>query len=52
MTRNKNIVDNKISTTVDCDTYKKLFEMSVKEDRSIAYLVRRLIVEGVNKYER
>ena len=44
-------LDNIVSVALDCDTYKKLFEIATKEDRTIANAVRRFIKEGVNKYE-
>mgnify|MGYP003289957407 CR=1 FL=1 len=52
MKETKKRFDNVIGTALDCDTYKKLLKIATEEDRTIASVVRRLIVEGVNKYER
>ena len=46
MTKNKQIV---ISTSVDEDTLKKLKKVCEKEDRPLAFIVRKILQEYLNK---
>lgn len=46
MTKNKQIV---ISTSIDEDTLKKLEKVCKKEERSIAFIIRRALQEYLNK---
>lgn len=51
MKNNKKRLDNVVAVALDCDTYKKLLDMSLKEDRNISYLIRKFIMKGVNENE-
>jgi len=46
MTKNKQII---ISTSVDEDILKKLQKICKKEDRPIAFIIRRALQEYLNK---